>query len=69
MRCDFCGYTFSADAAEIACSACPLAGNCHLVRCPRCGYEMPPEAKLVTWLKRIWSKQTGQETATDTLRD
>ena len=24
-----------------------------MIRCPRCGYEMPPEAKLITWLRKV----------------
>jgi hypothetical protein len=53
MRCDFCGYEFAQSDGEIACTGCPLVGNCHLIRCPRCGYEMPPEAKLVSWLRSL----------------
>jgi len=58
MRCGFCGYEFDPADVEIACSGCPLAGDCHLIRCPRCGYEMPPEAKLVGWLRRL--RRRGQ---------
>ena len=47
MKCGFCGYEFDASDAESACASCAMARGCHLVRCPRCGYEMPPEASLV----------------------
>jgi len=30
-----------------------LSAICHLIRCPHCGYEMPPEAKLGGWLRRL----------------
>lgn len=53
MRCGFCGYEFDPALAEAACGGCPVAGRCHLVRCPRCSYEMPPEAKLVSWLRGL----------------
>jgi len=53
MKCGMCGYEFDAAAAETACNGCPLVKGCHLVRCPRCGYEMPPEAKLVGWLRQL----------------
>ncbi len=53
MRCGFCGHEFDQAEAQVACRACPLAGGCHLLRCPRCGYENPPEAKLVAWLRRL----------------
>ena len=53
MRCSFCGYEFDVSEAQASCESCPMAGGCHLVRCPRCGYEMPPEAKLVRWLREL----------------
>lgn len=54
MRCGFCGTEFDAAQAASACAGCPVARDgCRLVRCPRCGYEMPPEAKLVGWLRGL----------------
>jgi len=53
MKCGFCGYDFDPSEAESACGGCPLAKGCHLMRCPRCGYEMPPEAKLIGWLRSL----------------
>lgn len=53
MRCDFCGYDFGPNEAESACIGCPLGQGCQLVRCPRCGYEMPPEARLVKWMRSL----------------
>ena len=62
MRCGFCGYLFDVGEAEVACSGCPLLRDCHLVRCPRCGYEMPPEAKLVAWLRRLRRRWRPEDT-------
>jgi len=56
MRCGFCGYDLDPDKAESACGSCPVAKGCHLVRCPRCGYEMPPEARLVKWIRKLRQK-------------
>lgn len=53
MKCGFCGNEFDPAQANMACGSCPLVKGCHLVRCPRCGYEMPPEAKLVRWLNGL----------------
>ncbi len=53
MRCSFCGHDFDPDEAESACKSCPMARGCHLVRCPHCGYEMPPEARLVKWIRKL----------------
>lgn len=60
MRCGFCGYEFDPAEAGNACAGCPLVGDCHLIRCPRCGYEMPPEAKLVGWLRRLRQRQQSK---------
>ena len=53
MKCGMCAYEFDPETAEIACGGCPLVKGCHLVRCPRCGYDMPPEAVLVRWFRRV----------------
>ena len=52
MKCGYCAYEFDPAAAEAACAGCPLTRGCHLVRCPHCGYETPPESKLIGWLRR-----------------
>lgn len=56
MKCGFCGCQFDLAEASAACTGCPLMRNCHLIRCPRCGYEMPPEAKFAGWLRRLRRK-------------
>ena len=53
MKCGFCGYEFGPEEAGTTCGSCPLVKGCHLVRCPRCGYEMLPEAKLIIWLRNL----------------
>ncbi len=59
MKCGMCGYEFDAAQAETACGGCPLVRGCKLVRCPRCGYEMPPEAALVRWVRRVRQYSRG----------
>lgn len=60
MRCGFCGNEFDAAEAEAACAGCPIAREgCQLLRCPHCGYEMPPEAKLVGWLRNLRRRFAG----------
>lgn len=51
MKCGMCGRRFHDQEAIQTCTSCPIVSNCGLVRCPYCGYEMPPEPKLVQWLK------------------
>ncbi len=53
MKCGLCGYEFDPNQAGTVCGGCPLVRGCQLVRCPRCGYEMPPEAKLIGWLRNL----------------
>jgi len=53
LVCGFCAAEFRQDWGQPVCRACPLAGMCHMVRCPQCGYENPvPPA----WLSRLFPK-------------
>ncbi len=56
MKCSLCGYQFREKDGGIACKGCPMAGKCHMLRCPNCGYDMPVESKLLKALK-AWSKR------------
>ena len=58
MKCPLCNYQFREEDSEVACQGCPLAGGCHTVRCPNCGYETPKEPKLVKTFK-VWRKQAN----------
>ncbi len=50
MRCVFCSFEFDEESSQRPCSGCFRLGNCSMVKCPRCGYETPPEPR---WLRRI----------------
>lgn len=50
MKCAFCGYEFSENDAAASCKGCSMTKGCKLLKCPRCGYETPPEPK---WLKKL----------------
>jgi DNA-directed RNA polymerase subunit RPC12/RpoP len=56
MKCSFCGHDFDLDEAELGCRGCPLAVGCHLVRCPRCGYETLPDARLIEWMRKLYQR-------------
>lgn len=51
MKCGLCGAEFEEKDAKSACAKCPWHG-CGLLRCPKCGYEMPPEPKWLKWFRR-----------------
>jgi DtxR family Mn-dependent transcriptional regulator len=60
MKCGFCGSVFDPDEAETLCARCPILRDCHLIRCPRCGYEMPPEPRLLRWLHNIRQRRNSK---------
>ena len=59
MKCPLCGYQFREENGKAACKGCPLAGACHMVRCPNCGYDVPTEPKLIKVLKAWRSRDNG----------
>jgi rubredoxin len=59
VKCPLCGYSFEEDRAKDACGGCPMAGNCHMLRCPNCGYDIPKEPKLVKAFKAWRKRENG----------
>jgi len=57
MHCDFCGLDFDPACTEKSCKGCPISSNCGQINCPRCGYTMLPEAKLIGWLRTLFQRQ------------
>jgi hypothetical protein len=56
MKCPLCGYEF--DEAREACKACPMhTKSCSLKCCPRCGYTIAGESKILKLIKRIWRRR------------
>ena len=55
ITCTLCGAVFEPD--ENTCGGCALHKDCRLVCCPNCGYGIPEESKLVSWLKRRLEKR------------
>ncbi len=54
--CPLCGLDFFGATCH---SACPMSGDCAMVRCPRCGYEFVQEGSIVAMLRRFtapWRK-------------
>jgi hypothetical protein len=65
IQCDFCGLEFDPNCNVTSCAGCPLAYGCAKITCPRCGYVMLPEAKLVGWVRSLSArvKQTMKPTS------
>lgn len=58
MKCTLCGYEYKESEAAHACKGCSLIKGCHLVKCPNCGFEMPPEPKWAKFLEK--RRETGE---------
>ena len=50
MKCALCLFEFDEKSALRACAGCFKLGGCKMIKCPKCGYEVPPEPG---WLKRL----------------
>jgi len=64
MKCTLCGFDFAEEQAEKACQSCPIMKGCRLIKCPNCGFETPPEPRMVKILdflhnvrKLIWKQK------------
>lgn len=59
MKCQLCGFEFN--QASLPChSDCPMGGNCHLICCPNCGYQVVDETKsgIANFFSRLWPSKT-----------
>ncbi len=56
IRCGFCGHEFPEEEGIRGCGKC--GKGCHMVRCPKCLYENPPELKVVKKLKKVFGKKS-----------
>ncbi len=58
-QCPVCGFRY-VEGRHSLCSSCPLNHGCQITCCPNCGYEAPPEGRLVRWLKSWTKKRAAQ---------
>ncbi len=54
IRCGLCGHEFAEEDGVRGCGTC--GKTCHMVRCPKCLYENPPELKVLKKLKKMLKK-------------
>ena len=58
MKCKLCGHRFLKSEAGEVCGSCVLhPGSCGLVRCPNCGYEWPPESRLLSFFSKLFRRR------------
>jgi rubredoxin len=53
IDCSMCGHSFTRQEGAACQGGCPMASGCGMVTCPSCGYEFPPESKLVTLVSNL----------------
>ena len=62
FACALCGLRFTHGGQ--VCASCPITHGCEeLVRCPRCGYQVPRGSRLVDWLERLFRGGSRATTA------
>jgi hypothetical protein len=53
IDCGMCGHSFTREEGMACSKGCPMARGCGMVTCPSCGYEFPPESKLVNFVTNL----------------
>ncbi|HEV3193627.1 MAG TPA: hypothetical protein VGY54_24145 [Polyangiaceae bacterium] len=53
IDCGMCGHAFTREEGAACQGGCPMATGCGMVTCPSCGYEFPPESKLLTFVTNL----------------
>lgn len=58
LTCSFCHHRFTQEESAVSCGKCSLfgAGGCKKLRCPQCGYEMPPPPRLPGVIAKLFKK-------------
>lgn len=54
IKCGLCGFEFNENEAQTACEHCSMKKTCKLIKCPKCGYEMPLEPR---WLNSLLKRR------------
>ena len=60
VTCSLCGTRYDEKEGRACTVACPLAHDCGLCRCPRCGYETPAPTRLTRFLSRWLHPQSAR---------
>jgi hypothetical protein len=61
IRCPLCAVEYEEAESRACHAACGIRSGCQLLRCPSCGYEIPPPARMTRWLSR-WLRRRPLQT-------
>ena len=53
IDCAMCGHSFTGEEGAACRGGCPVSRGCGMVTCPSCGYEFPPESRVLTALSSL----------------
>jgi Fe2+ transport system protein FeoA len=69
IQCPFCSFEFL-PVGDVCHTGCPLAGHCHMICCPNCGYQMvdATRSRLAGWLRKLWPQTAKVEPKSKSMR-
>lgn len=69
VQCPLCSFEFL-PVGDACHAGCPLAGHCHMICCPNCGYQMvdATRSRLAGWLRRVWPQAAKVERQRQSMR-
>lgn len=62
IQCPLCSFEFL-PVGDACHTGCPLAGHCHMICCPNCGYQMvdATRSRLAGWVRKLWPQAAKVE--------
>lgn len=69
IQCPLCSFLFL-PVGDACHTGCPLAGHCHTICCPNCGYQMvdATRSRLAGWLRKLWPQAAKVEQQPQSMR-
>ena len=66
VQCPLCSFEFL-PVGDACHTGCPLAGHCHMICCPNCGYQMvdATRSRLAGWLRKLWPQAAQSDSLPD----
>lgn len=64
IDCSMCGHSFTQAEGSACAAGCPMARGCGMVTCPSCGFEFPPESKVLRLVTSLLKRRRAPEGVT-----